>query len=868
MSAEVFMVTYVCPLRCGFAVVPDLNNIIVHGAKEHNLKNICFGIPKGKLVALTGPSGSGKSSIATDILQKECVRQYLESMGMVTDHIEKARVDTIMGLSPSIGVTQRVTDTNPRSTVGTRSGILTILRNMFAVMGRQPCSGCGIYVKQPLQDKHKLTIVTVEDPLGSSSKKRTKSYFDCPQCGHQLETLCMAHFSSNTAAGACDRCKGIGEIIGVDISCLLNEEKTIKEGGVALWNEATATYYENVILAASKHYGFSFDPMVLIKDYTDEQKNVLLYGLTYPDFVKAYKHIETPKKVSEGKFEGIIPYVLNQYKKNPLKVSHDSKKFIMKEPCLECDGTGLSALGRISTIDGKTIVEVGKFELRKLLTWVHELDYSLSGDEKLMLAAFSESLRKRIANVVEVGLDYLTLERTLPSLSAGEAQRVKLANLLGSGLTGVLYVLDEPTTGLHPHDSAKLLKTLRMLQEAGNTVLIIEHDMDIVERVDYIIDMGLGGGSNGGEIVAIGTPADIKACVTSMTGKYLSQKPTLHAHVPSRAAGSIIIRGAREHNLKDIDVTIPIQQLVVLTGVSGSGKSTLLFDILGRAARTYLNRAQEIPGKHDAIDGLDYFKRIITVDQATIGNTTSFRSNIATYTKLFDAMRDLFASLPEAQARGFDAATFSFNASDERCATCNGSGVVAVDMTFMPDIETICPVCEGTRFSDELLAIRFQGYSIADILDMTVEQAIGLFKSQKRMFAILDVMKQVGLQHLKLGQSTSTLSGGEAQRIKLASELSKAQTGHTLYLLDEPTTGLHPHEVEKLLGILKTLVSRGNSVIVIEHNLDIIAQADTIIDFGPGGGASGGTIVATGTPQEIAGNNDSLTGRCLKVYFS
>lgn len=845
---------------------PD--SILVHGAKEHNLKNICFEIPKGKLVALTGPSGSGKSSIATDILQKECIRQYLESLGMVTDHIEKAKVDSIMGLSPSIGVTQRVTDFNPRSTVGTRSGILTILRNLFAAMGHQPCTGCGSSVKQPLQDKHKLTIVEVEkNETSSSSKKRSISYFDCPHCGQQLEKLKMAHFSFNALEGACTACKGLGQLINVDLSRLLNEEKTIRDGGVDIWREALAKHYENVILAASKHYNFPFDPATPIKNYTKEQRNFLLYGITFPDFANTHKNIQAPKKVSEGNFEGIIPHLLTLYKKNPEKASHEVKKYILHESCAECNGTRLGRLGREVTVGGKTIIDVAGLNLNELLKWIYDLDQKVSTDELQVLSAFAGALKDRTSHLIEVGLDYLTLDRTLPSLSAGESQRVRMASLLGSGLSGVLYVLDEPTTGLHPHDNAKLLKTLRMIQEAGNTVLIIEHDMDIVKHADYILDIGPGGGSKGGEIVASGIPSDIMACEKSITGKCLAKKATFNVNHPVRNSGALTIRGAREHNLQNIDVSIPIKQFVVMTGVSGSGKSTFLFDIVDKVARKHFYHASEVPGKYDSVDGLHYFNRVVTVDQVTIGNSKSSRSNVATYTKLFDLIRDLFACLPEAKSRGFSAEKFSFNTSDERCQNCNGAGVVEVDMTFMPDIETICPVCNGMRFNEELLSVQFKGHNISSILDMTVSDAIPLFRHEKKIFAVLDLMKQVGLEYLKLGQSTSTLSGGEAQRIKLATELSKSETGNTLYLLDEPTTGLNPQEVERLIEILKKLVFKGNTVVAIEHNLDTIWQADTIIDFGPGGGIAGGKIVATGTPQEIAENKKSLTGRSLQAYL-
>ncbi|HLC06786.1 MAG TPA: excinuclease ABC subunit UvrA [Candidatus Babeliales bacterium] len=857
----------VCPLRCGLSTTRDITKIIVHGAKEHNLKNICFEIPKGKLVALTGPSGSGKSSIATDILQKECIRQYLESLGMTTDHIEKAKVDILMGLSPSIGVSQRVTDFNPRSTVGTKTGILTILRNMFAAMGYQPCTSCERVVKQPLQDKNKLVTIEIEEKT-DSSKKRKKSYFNCPHCNTKLEKLTMAHFSSNTIVGACEACKGLGEVISVDLSCLLNEERSIRNGGVNFWDEALAKYYEGVILAASKHYNFLFDAETPMQNYTQEQRNFLLYGISFPDFVKAYKHTKAPKKVSEGLFEGVVPGLLNLYKNNPAKASDNIKKYIVNEPCAECEATGLARIGKKVTIFGKTIVDVIRLNLSEFLQWLCDLNESISEDELQVFAAFADALQKRTSNLIEVGLHYVSLNRTLPSLSAGESQRVRLASLLGSELTGVLYVVDEPTTGLHPHDTAKLLKTLRMIQEAGNTVLVIEHDVDVIKNADFIIDMGPGGGSQGGEVIVSGTPADVMACERSITGKYLAKKPFVDLNTVARQnKEKLVVHGANEHNLKNIDVIIPLKQLVVLTGVSGSGKSTFLFDIVDKAARQYFNNASTVPGKYTSIDGLDYFDRIVNVDQVTIGSRSS-RSNVATYTKLFDYIRDVFASLPEAKIRGFNAKDFSFNVSEKRCENCDGAGVVEVDMTFMPNIEEECPVCNGTRFNEKLLEVKFQGYNIANILDMTVNDAIAAFRDEKKIFAILDLMRQVDLGHLKLGQSTATLSGGEAQRIKLAAELSKSEAGNTLYLLDEPTTGLHPHEVGKLLTVFRKLISKGNTVVVIEHNLDVACEADTIIDFGPGGGIAGGTIVATGTPQEIIENRDSLTGQSLKDYIT
>jgi excinuclease ABC subunit A len=844
--------------KCGIPA-RDLTKIIVHGAREHNLKNICFEIPKGKLVALTGPSGSGKSSIAVDVLQKECLRQYLESLGMITDHLSKAKVDSIIGLSPSIGVTQHVTDFNPRSTVGTKTGILTILRNLFASIGHQLCSSCGNSVKQPLQDIDKLTVIEIEE---SSSKKKKKSYFNCKHCGEQLEKLQMAHFSFNALAGACTACKGVGEVIQVDISNLLNENKTLKNGGVSIWDEGTAKYYENVILAGAKHYNIPFDSTTLIRNYTIEQRNFLLYG------VSAYKNIKEPKKVSEGKFEGLIPYLLDRYKSNPAKLPNSFKKYVVTSPCLECKNTRLGKMGREVTVNDKTIIDVVKINLNELLDWILQLDKNISKEELHAFTAVSCALKERTSNLIHVGLDYLTLERSLPSLSAGESQRVRLAGILGCGLTGVLYVLDEPTTGLHPDDTAKLIKTLRMIQEAGNTVLIIEHDMDVVSQADHIIDIGPGGGSNGGEIIVAGSPGEVMACKRSVTGKYLSMKPVVESSLtPSHHSQFLTIRGASEHNLQNIDVEIPVNKLVVLSGVSGSGKSTFLFGILDKIARKYFNNSSEEPGKYVSVHGLEHFNRIITVDQVTIRNAQPTRSNVATYTKLFDLIRELFALQSEAKTRGFGTEKFSFNTSDERCENCNGAGAVFIDMAFLPDVEIECPVCNGMRFNEEILLVKFQGYNISEILDMTVKEALGVFEEHHHIYSLLDLLKQVGLDYLRLGQSTSTLSGGEAQRIKLASELCKSGKESTLYLLDEPTTGLHPQEVERLYSILRKLVARGNTVVVIEHNLDFICRADTIIDFGPGGGIAGGKIVATGTPQEVAANEDSLTGRCLRGFL-
>jgi len=866
------MRSFVCSSsKCHLPVKPQQGRIIVHGAHANNLKDVCFEIPKTRFVALTGLSGSGKSSIAVDVLANECVRQLLGGYGLLTDHIPKPKVGTILGLSPAITISQRKTDFNSRSLVGTKTGILTLLRNLFATIGHQQCSGCDAEVKQPLQGKHKLVTVETEEKSASSSsvKKVKKSYFGCPHCGEQLEMLQMSHFSSNAASGICGSCKGMGETLDVDIAGLLDGDKTIIDGGVRYWEAGVANHYANVIEAASKYYEFDFDRTLPIKSYPAELRDFLLYGITHADFVKRYKGIKAPKKVGEGKFEGLIPNLMAQYKKNPSKAPSNVTKFMVRSVCPSCNNAGLGKLGREVTVGGKTIIEVGSLSLSELLKWLETLEKTLPKDELQAYTAFSNGLEERASNLIEVGLHYLTLDRTLPSLSAGEAQRLRLADALGSSaLTGVLYILDEPTTGLHPHDTAKLLKTLRRIQENDNTVVVIEHDPDVIGSADYIIDVGPGRGTQGGEIVVSGTPAEVMACERSVTGKHLAKKTAIKLDPPARGDGkAITVRGASENNLKNVDVSIPTQQLVVLTGVSGSGKSTFLFGILDKVMRNHLNKAKEVPGKYVSAEGLDNVNRVVTVNQSTIGSKSS-RSNVATYTSLFDSIRDLFASLPESKKREFDASTFSFNASEERCENCNGAGVVQVDMSFMPGVEMNCPSCGGMRFNDDLLTVKFAGHNIAGILDLTVSDAIPVFNKQRKILDVLKLMQRVGLEHLKLGQSTSTLSGGEAQRIKLASELSKSSKQKTLFLLDEPTTGLHCEEVGLLLGIFRELVSKGHTVVVIEHNLDVMCRADTIIDFGPEGGTAGGTIVARGTVKEVSENIESITGQCLQAHLA
>lgn len=836
--------TFKCRLTCTLAHGNGRRSITVHGAREHNLKNICFELPKGKLIALTGPSGSGKSSIAVNVLQMECLRQFLESLGMTTDHIVQPDVDKIVGLAPSIGVAQRVSDVNSRSTVGTKSGLLVIVRNLFASIGTRPCERCGRLIRQRPPDH------------------------SCCYCGHKMEPLKMAHFSPLCGEGMCPACKGTQKSYRVDVERLFDDEKSVQDGGVRYWTKGVERHYAGVIESASKHYGFEFDTSKPMGELSLEQRNFLLYGITGHAFRLKYKGVEAPKKVGQGKFEGLVQSLLSHARAESDELPDAVSSYISQTACEVCAGTGLGAIGRGVTVGGKTICEVAALPLSKFLEWIDGLEDLVSPDDRPLLATLECALKERTANLIEVGLSYLTLDRSLPTLSGGEAQRVRLASILGSQLMGVLYVLDEPTAGLHPHDCDKVVRALRKIQRAGNTVIIIEHNLEVIRAVDYILELGPGGGSNGGEIICSGTPDEVMATTGSITGKWLKRPPLVDgARAGSPVKKRLTVRGAAENNLKKIDVAIPVGQLVALTGVSGSGKSTFLFDIVDRAARKQLHNSTADVGRHLGVEGLDHFNRVVTVDHSTIGRVGGSRSNVATYTGLFDRIRSLFASLPQSRIRGYGAHHFSFNVSDQRCEVCDGAGVVAVDMAFMPDVEMKCSACGGGRFSQDLLCVEFKGQSIADLLDLSVCEALEIFSDHPNIYTTLEMMRRLHLDYLTLGQSTNSLSGGEAQRIKLAKELCKLGKRSTLFLLDEPAAGLHRDEVESLLAILRELVSRGHSVLAIEHHLEVISRADTVIDFGPGSGDEGGRVVAIGTPQEVSSNGGSFTGRCLKEYF-
>ncbi len=838
--------------------------ITIKGARLHNLKNVTLSLPKNQLVVLTGLSGSGKSTLAFDTLHKEGQRQYLESMGMVTDYLSKPRIDTIIGLSPSISVDQHLTNHSPRSTVGTVTEVYTYLRVLFARLGHRACPSCGQDVPPAHVGGGDLWD---DDPEieGEEGAADTGENRPCPHCGTALPELSMAHFSFNKPVGACPTCTGLGTVRTGNLEKLIDPEHGILDGGVIAWDKYEIERYQQALVKAAHHFGFDFDPALPIKAYSSVQRDLLLYGVESPQIGRRYPLVKSPETAGTGRFEGVITGLLRRYGEHIHDPNYREKmeKLLIERTCPDCEGERLRPESRGVTVNGQTILQLSALPLTALSEWLKELPAVLDEEARIIIEAILADLDERLRRLIDVGAGYLTLDRASPTLSAGEAQRLRLAALLGSGLTGVLYVLDEPTIGLHQRDTARLIKVLRQLRDLGNTVLVIEHDLEMVRAADYVIDMGPGAGEHGGEVVAAGTPAEVSLHPASVTGPYLSGR--LSVPVPERRRPGngkrLVIHGAREHNLKDITVELPLGLLIAVSGVSGSGKSSLMFDILDRAARQRFYGASEIPGVHTAINGWAYLDKIITIDQSAIGRTP--RSNAATYTDTFTAIREAFAATPEARRRRLTAGHFSFNIPGGRCERCKGDGVLTVSMHFLPDVQVRCPACHGERFRREVLAARYAGHTIAEVLEMTIDEALPLFRNVPAAADRLGLLSDVGLGYLRLGQSATTLSGGEAQRVKLAKELARRATGRTLYLLDEPTTGLHAADVTQLLKLLHRLVDAGNTVVVIEHNLDMIRAADWVIDLGPEGGAAGGQLMAVGTPEQVAAVAGSFTGRCL-----
>jgi excinuclease ABC subunit A len=846
------------------------DQLTIRGARLHNLQNVTLSIPKHQLVVLTGVSGSGKSTLGFDILYKEGQRQYMEALGLIPGGLNRPPVDSISGLTPPISVDQHLTNRSPRSTVGTVTYVYTYLRLLFARLGHRPCPACGQDVPPALDQ----APAEEEDDAAAADAAAPDTSVPCPHCGAPIPAINMGYFSFNKPQGACPTCTGLGHVQQANLARLVDAAKSIPAGAVAGWDARYINYTLPTLQAAAAHYGFAFDPALPVKDYTPPQHDLLFFGVDSPRFRRHFPQIAPPATVRQGRFEGLATSLLRRYAEHIHAHAQEAEyrdkleDFLVTETCPDCGGTRLRPESRAVTVQGQTIIALSGLPLADLGAWLDALPAALDPDERTVAGPILAPLHAGIARLVDAGAGYLSLERAAPSLSAGEAQRLRLATLLGSWLSGVLYVFDEPTIGLHPRDTHHLIGVLRRLRDLGNTVLVIEHDLEMIAAADYVVDFGPGAGKHGGQVVAAGSPAAVAAQPGSLTGAYLAGRAAIPIPPRRRAPGAraITIHGARHHNLRDLTVRLPLGVLLAVTGVSGSGKSSLVFDILDPAIRRRLYGAGEAPGAHDSIAGIDQIDKIITIDQAHIGRLP--RSNAATYSDTFTPIRDAFAATPEARRRGFAARHFSFNVPGGRCERCEGTGVLVVQMQLLPDAEVPCPACHGRRFTPATLAVRYRDHDIAQVLDLTIEEALALFADVPAARARLQVLTDVGLGYLPLGQPATTLSGGEAQRVKLAKELGRRGSGHTLYLLDEPTTGLHLADTARLLGVLQRLVDAGHTVLVIEHNLELIKAADWVIDLGPEGGAGGGQLIAQGPPEQIAQTPGSYTGQCLRHLLS
>jgi len=836
------------------------NEIHIEGARLHNLKNISLRIPKYKLVVFTGLSGSGKSTLVFDTIHKEGQRQYLESLGMVSYDVTKPAIDRISGLSPSISIDQHLTNRNPRSTVGTATDIFSYLRILYARIGRRICPQCGNQVLQQYEPDAQRRYPDIHDEEDAGDEQT----IPCSVCGYGLPVLSMTNFSFNKPEGACPTCMGLGNIHRPVLENLVDERLSIPQGAIKGWDIFYIQHYSKTLLAASSHYDLDLDLEKPIAAYNQAQRDLLFYGVESDEFSRHYPHKPVPETVQRGRFEGIATNVLRRYTEQAHDEEYRDKlaDLVVSQTCPDCEGTRLCLESRQVTIQNIPITTLTTYSLEQLQRWLAALPETLTREEMQIAEGILIDVAERLDHLLEVGIGYLSMERASATLSGGEAQRLRMASLLGSGLTGVVYVMDEPTLGLHPRDTKNLLKFILRLRDLGNTMLVIEHDMDVFRQADYLIDIGPGAGKAGGRIVAAGTPAEVAEIDSSITGRYLSGKERFPQPDQRRKpTGMLTITGAAQNNLKNLSLEIPLGVLMAVTGVSGSGKSSLVIDILEKAAHRKFNGSKELPGKYERIEGWQHLDKVISVDQVAIGRMP--RSNAATYTGTFDAIRSFFASTPEAKKKHLKENHFSFNTRNGACPACKGSGLLTVKMHFLPDTNVRCPACRGKRYREEILAIHYRDKNIADVLDMTMSEALEHFKPVPSISEKLQLLEDVGLGYLQLGQPATTLSGGEAQRVKLAKELSRKASGKTLYLLDEPTMGLHPADIANLLVLLQRLVDSGNSIIVIEHNLEFIQAADWIIDLGPEAGEPGGYLVAEGTPEQIALVPASYTGQAL-----
>ena len=933
-------------------------NIVVKGAREHNLKNIDIEIPRDKLVVFTGLSGSGKSSLAFDTIYAEGQRRYVESLSsyarMFLGQMEKPDVDYIEGLSPAISIDQKTTSKNPRSTVGTVTEIYDYLRLLWARIGIPHCTVCGREITQQTIDqivdkimllpegtklqlmapiargkkgefvkeladaakqgfvraridsvtcdladeiklnknsKHNIEIIVdrivlkedVKSRLSDSIETATKLSkgtllvdiigegealyslnYACPEHGVSIEEMSPRMFSFNNPFGACTKCDGLGVFKEIDEDLIIPDKRlSVNQGAIKAsgWNVSEGGSIAKMYMdALSKEYGFSLD--MPIEMLPPEAIDVILFG-TRGRKIKMNRVTSYGSGTYMNDFEGVVNNLKRRYSETNSDYMRSEIESVMRDcPCNECSGARLKAQSLSVTVGGYNIYEFCKMPINEEVEFFDNLH--LTDKEMLIGKLIIREIKERLSFLNSVGLDYLSLARDSGTLSGGEAQRIRLATQIGSSLMGVLYILDEPSIGLHQRDNEKLLDTLRHLRDIGNTLIVVEHDEETMMAADWLVDIGPGAGIHGGELIAAGTPAQVMACEESITGQYLSGKRSIP--VPARRrrgnAKKLTVIGAKENNLKNIDVEFPLGKFIAVTGVSGSGKSSLVNEILYKHLANKLNRAKKHTGKFDAIKGIDALDKVINIDQSPIGRTP--RSNPATYTGVFNDIRDLYTQTAEAKKKGYKANRFSFNVKGGRCEACQGDGIVKIEMHFLADVYVPCEVCKGKRYNRETLEVTFKGKNIYDILEMTVDEALEFFESHTKITKKLKTLSDVGLGYIKLGQSATTLSGGEAQRVKLATELAKRSTGKTIYILDEPTTGLHTADVAHLLKVLNILVDTGNTVVVIEHNLDVIKTADHIIDLGPEGGRGGGTIVARGTPEEVAQVEESYTGQYLK----
>lgn len=935
-------------------------NIVIHGARAHNLKNIDVTIPREKLVVVTGLSGSGKSSLAFDTLYAEGQRRYVESLSAYArqflGNMDKPDVDSIEGLSPAISIDQKTTSRNPRSTVGTATEINDYLRLLYARVGVPYCiNGHGAIAassveqivdevlelpeRQRLQilapivrkkkGQHKTIFEKVqkdgyvrvrvngdvydvsEVPELSKSKAHNievvvdrivikegirsrlfdsieaalriadgyviidtmdekellfSEYYACPVCGFTVPELEPRLFSFNAPFGSCSDCDGLGMKLEVDTDLIVPDaSKTLREGALAPWNPISSNYYPQMLEQAMNHFGVDMDKP--FEELTEEEKNLIFNGSDGKEFHFHYENEFGGVRDIDIPFEGLITNINRRYRETNSDYTRTVMKTYMNElTCGTCHGYRLNDQALSVKVGGEQGLHIGQLSDLSVADHLEVIEnLILSENEATIATPIVKEIKDRLSFLNNVGLNYLTLSRAAGTLSGGESQRIRLATQIGSNLSGVLYILDEPSIGLHQRDNDRLIASLKKMRDLGNTLIVVEHDEDTMREADWLIDIGPGAGVFGGEIVASGTPAQVAKNKKSITGQYLSGKRQIPVPLERRVGNGRFLEviGAKENNLQDVTVRFPLGKFVAVTGVSGSGKSTLVNSILKKAIAQKLNRNSDKPGKFKSISGIEHLDRLIDIDQSPIGRTP--RSNPATYTGVFDDIRDLFAQTNEAKIRGYKKGRFSFNVKGGRCEACSGDGIIKIEMHFLPDVFVPCEVCHGHRYNSETLEVHYKEKNIAQVLDMTVNDAVEFFKHIPKIERKLRTIQDVGLGYVTLGQPATTLSGGEAQRMKLASELHKRSTGKSLYILDEPTTGLHTEDIAQLLKVLARFVDDGNTVLVIEHNLDVIKTADHIIDMGPEGGVGGGTVVATGTPEEVAENPASFTGQYLKT---